>query len=262
MTPAAPTAIPILLYHSVAEQDDSGYSAFTVTPAAFGEHIRAIEDSGRVAMTVSELAEALRGARALPARPVLVTFDDGHAEIPVAVELLLGRGLGASVFVTAGAIESPGMVTRHDLVELSALGRRVEIGAHSVTHRRLDELSKQAAEAEISVSKRAVENVVLTPVRSFAYPHGAYDRRVRSCVVNAGFTAAAAVKNALSHSLDDPYALARVTIGARTSARDLECLLAGEGAPRAWAGERARTRAYRGVRRLRRRLMRPLAGSP
>ena len=56
-----------------------------------------------------------------------------------------------------------------------------------------------------------------TSVHSFSYPHGCYDHRVRSAVVEAGFRSAVAVKNALSHDHDDPFAIARWTVTAGTS---------------------------------------------
>jgi peptidoglycan/xylan/chitin deacetylase (PgdA/CDA1 family) len=246
--------VPILLYHSIAERPDAGAQEFALTPAVFAEHVRAMCAAGRTPLTVGALARALRGERALPPRPLLVTFDDGFADVMPAVELLLSSGLAASVFVAAGSIESRGMVSQDDLRELVASGGWVEIGAHSVTHARLDELSCGRAAAEICVSKSALESVVQAPIDSFAYPHGAYDKRVRSAVVDAGFSAAAAVKNALSHSQDDVYALARVTVTAGTTAGHIEMLLDGSGAPLARRRELFRTRSYRSFRRLRRRL--------
>jgi peptidoglycan/xylan/chitin deacetylase (PgdA/CDA1 family) len=253
------TTVPILLYHSVCDRPAAGQEEFTVTPAVFREHVCAISDAGRTPLTVSEMASALRAERALPSRPVLVTFDDGFADVRAAIELLLGAGLTATVFVTSGWLGREGMLTRAGVRELTELGDRVELGAHSVTHPRLDELHRARITAEIADSKAALESVVEAPLRSFAYPHGAYDARARTAVIDAGFSAAAAVKNALSHSEDDPYALARVTIRARTRVRDIEMLLAGSGAPQAWRRERLRTRGYRSVRRLRRRLGRAVA---
>ncbi len=254
-----PTTVPILLYHSVCDRPATGQEGFTVTPAVFGQHVRAISDAGRTALTVSELACALRDERPVPDRPVLVTFDDGFADVRPAVELLLGAGLGAAVFVTSGYVGNQAMLTRADVRELAGLGERVEVGAHSVTHPRLDEIGAERAAMEIAGSRAALEDIVQAPIQSFAYPHGAYDRRVRAAVIDAGFVAAVAVKNALSHGEDDPFALARVTIMASTSAHRIETLLAGSGAPPAWRRERLRTRGYRSVRRLRRRLGRPLA---
>jgi hypothetical protein len=91
-------------------------------------------------------------------------------------------------------------------------------------------------------------------VVSFAYPHGAYDGRVRLAVIGAGYRSAAAVKNALSHPADDPFAIARWTVTAGTPASRVAGVLDGEGAPHAWARERLRTRAYRTARRGRRRI--------
>jgi len=259
MSSAVPITVPILLYHSVGDWPAADQAALTVTPAAFREHMRAISDADRTALTVGELAGALRGERVLPPRPVLVTFDDGFADVRPAVELLLSAGLAATVFVTSGWVGREAMLTQAGLRELAALGERVEVGAHSVTHPRLDELRAARVAAEIADSKAALEGVVEAPLRAFAYPHGAYDARARAAVIDAGFSGAAAVKNALSHSEDDPYALARVTIMASTGVRDIEMLLAGSGVPQAWRRERLRTRGYRSVRRLRRRLGRPVA---
>ena len=251
--------MPVLLYHSVNERPAAGQEIYTVTPAAFREHARALAESGRSAITVGEYASVLRGERYLPPRPVIITFDDGFADTRAAVEVLLDGGLAASVFVTSGLIGLEGMLTRDGVRELAGLSRRVELGAHTVTHPRLDEIGPARAAREIGGSRSALEQIAEMPVGSFAYPHGAYDRRVRELVAEAGFSAGAAVKNALSHSRDDPLALARVTITARTTTRQVEALLSGSGARLVGSRERIRTRGYRAVRRLRRRTLEGVA---
>jgi peptidoglycan/xylan/chitin deacetylase (PgdA/CDA1 family) len=254
-----PSPVPILLYHSVNNRPAEGQETFTVTPSAFREHVRAISDGGHSALTVSEYAQALRNERSLPSRPVLVTFDDGFADVLPAVERLLSAGLTATVFITSGGVGSESMLTPNGVSELAALGKQVEVGAHSVTHPRLDEIDRTSMAKEIVGSKAAMEDLVQAPVQSFAYPHGAYDRRTRAGVVDAGYRAAAAVKNAFSHGADDSFALARMTVMAQTSTHSIEMLLAGSGAPLAWRRERMRTRGYRSFRRVRRRLGRPVA---
>jgi peptidoglycan/xylan/chitin deacetylase (PgdA/CDA1 family) len=250
--------IPILLYHAVSDRPAPRQAKFTVKPRVFAEHLRAIVDSGRTPMTIAALARARR-EDALPERPVVVTFDDGFASVRPAVEMLLADGLAATVFVTSGLLGRARMLARADVRELARHGAAVEVGAHSVTHPRLDELALARAQREIVLSKRDVEDLIDADVRSFAYPHGAYDKRVRRAVCSAGFHAAAAVKNAFSHAHDDPYALARVTVTAATGAMEVQALLDGAGAPLAWKHERLRTRAYRSLRRARRRLSRPVA---
>jgi hypothetical protein len=105
------------------------------------------------------------------------------------------------------------------------------------------------------VSRTELEEITGSPVLSFSYPHGAYDRRARVAVVAAGYRSAAAVKNAVSHLGDDPFAIARWTVTAGTPAARIADVLEGRGVPRAWRGERLRTRGYRVARRQRRRLL-------
>ena len=59
------------------------------------------------------------------------------------------------------------------------------------------------------------------------------------------------MKNAMSHLADDPFAIARVTVVAGTSAERLAGILRGEDVPLAWRRERVRTRAFRTLRRAR-----------
>jgi peptidoglycan/xylan/chitin deacetylase (PgdA/CDA1 family) len=257
--PADAAGIPVLLYHSVADAPPPGQQPqFTVTPARFAEHVAMISASGRRAMTISELASALSGRRALPERPVAVTFDDGFDDTPPAVSRLWAAGISSTVYVTTGNIGTPRGISPAGLAAIVETG--AELGAHTVSHPHLDELPARAAASEIGESRRQLEEHLGTSVATFAYPHGDHGRRVRAAVIAAGFTSAAAVKNALSHRGDDPFAIARWTVMHDTSTEQLAQILAGDGAPLAWARERLRTRAYREARRMRRRV-RSIAGS-
>jgi peptidoglycan/xylan/chitin deacetylase (PgdA/CDA1 family) len=244
--------IPVLLYHSVHDHPERGGRRHTVSRACFAEHVDAIAASGRVAVGITELADALRGG-SLPERPVAITFDDGFADTYDAVEALLRHGLPSTVYVTTGALGRDHRLSRSELTALPSLPG-VEVGAHAVRHRRLDELDDRELAEEVGTSKAELEALTQQAVASFAYPHGAYDRRVRQTVIAAGYRSAAAVKNAASHPGDDPFAIARWTVTAGTRAARIAEVLEGKGIPRAWGGERLRTRGYRAARRHRRRL--------
>jgi O-antigen biosynthesis protein len=257
-----PQLIPILLYHSVSERAGD---SFAVAPDQFASHVQAIAASGRTALTVSEIADGIRGLRRLPERCVGITFDDGFADTVDAVELLDREGLRSTVYVTTGSVGAADMISERHLEVLARRRDSVELGVHTVTHPHLDELTLPAANDEIRSSKAALEELIDRPVNSFAYPHGAYDERVRGLVVDAGYGSAAAVKNAISHAGDDPWAIARWTVRSTTTVHDVETFLTGCSVPVAWRGDRFRTKAYRKVRRMRRRLRshhdQPLNGS-
>ncbi|HEY6757870.1 MAG TPA: polysaccharide deacetylase family protein [Baekduia sp.] len=245
--------IPVLLYHSVNDHAERRDRPYSVSRACFAEHAEAVSASGRVAVRVSELAAALRSERPLPERPVAVTFDDGFADNYHAVAALLRHDLSSTVYVTTGAVGTRDRLSAADVAEL-ARSPHVEVGAHGVRHRYLDELDDQELTEEVRGSKAALEDLTQAGVASFAYPHGAYDIRAREAVIRAGYSSAAAVKNAVSHAGDDPFAIARWTVTHGTPASRIAQVLEGEGVPTAWRGERLRTRAYRTARRQRRRL--------
>jgi len=244
-----PYPIPVFLYHRIDTDDDP----FTVDPDRFALHLELIAASGRTSLTMTELAQALRGEQPLPPAAVGLTFDDGYADTCATLESAAALGVKSTLYVTTGAIDTPAAITTDDLIRL-ADSEFAEIGAHTVTHPRLDELPSAAAAREIIASRDALTAAIGGEIRSFAYPHGAYSARIRRLVVDAGFGSAAAVKNALSHTDDDSWAIARYTITAATPLSQIEALLRGEGAPLAWHRERARTRGYRVARVAQRKL--------
>lgn len=249
------TTVPILLYHSVSTTPARWIAPFTVTPRTFANHLDLIAASGRTALTVSQLREALIGRAPLPRRPVLVTFDDGFADFAEASAELATRELPSTLYVTTGALRGRAgpdqalalppadMLTWSQLSELT--GRGVEIGAHTHTHPQLDVLTTYDAAEEIRRSKGLLENALGREVPSFAYPHGFHSPTVQRSVRAAGHTSACAVMNALSSRDDQVFALARLTVRADTGTDRISDWLADGGARVAPYREKATTRAWR-----------------
>ena len=67
--------VPILTYHSL---DQSG-SVISMAPAAFREQMRLLAARGFVGIGLGQLLDAWGGRATLPARPVVLTFDDGYS---------------------------------------------------------------------------------------------------------------------------------------------------------------------------------------
>jgi peptidoglycan/xylan/chitin deacetylase (PgdA/CDA1 family) len=243
--------IPVLVYHSVRATPPEGLARWTVTPAAFAAQLDAVTASGRVPLTIDELARGLRGETHLPPRAVALTFDDGFADNAEALAGLLDRGLRATLYVTTGYIGGRDMLSAAGVRDLAGLDG-LQLGAHSVTHPRLDELSAGEIAEEIRGSRAELEDMAGCEITSFAYPHGNHHRGVRAAVIDAGLASAAAVKNAFSHPADDPFAIARWIVEADTPLERVEQVLDGRGLPMAWSRERMRTRGFRAVRRARR----------
>lgn len=251
--------IPVLIYHSVAAEPPAWIAPYTVSPKTFRAHLDQIVAAGLDALTVSQLADGLAGRIPLPPRPVAITLDDGFADsLSVAALALAERSLPATLYATTRALGGAGpvpatrlgpadMLTWRDLRELEELG--VEIGSHSLTHPPLDVVPRTTAAAEITESKKVLEDALGHRVRSFAYPHGFYDRHAKAVVTDAGYESAVAVRNAHTSAADDPMALARLMVKADTPMATIRSWLSGTGARRAPFPVSPATRAWRLWRR-------------
>jgi peptidoglycan/xylan/chitin deacetylase (PgdA/CDA1 family) len=87
-----------------------------------------------------------------------------------------------------------------------------EIGAHTMSHSKLPELSAAEALVEMQHSKAALETVLDTPVISFAYPYGALNEEVKALAQKAGFTYAVATDTGGLHLENDRMQIFRVNI--------------------------------------------------
>jgi peptidoglycan/xylan/chitin deacetylase (PgdA/CDA1 family) len=257
----APTPIPVLLYHGVAPTAPASLQPWVMHPDRFAAHMDLVVERGLTPLTVSELVDAYRGERPLPERPIAITFDDGMADFAEhAWPALRARELTATMYVVAGSIggevdwlddlgdHPPAMLTADEIRALDADG--CEIGAHSMTHPELDTLRRRPIGDEVELSRRELSTIVGRPVRSFAYPHGYHDRRVKDAVVRAGYDSAAAVREAFSSRGDDTLALARITVLHDVTVEQLGAVLDGQGHPVAPFPEAVRTKAWRLARRV------------
>ncbi|WP_018152516.1 polysaccharide deacetylase family protein [Leeia oryzae] len=69
-------AIPVLMYHHVTPQA----GLVTVSPDSFEAHMRYLSEHGWNTITCDQLADFMADKQALPAKSVLITFDDGYLD--------------------------------------------------------------------------------------------------------------------------------------------------------------------------------------
>lgn len=252
--------IPLLLYHSITDVSDPRFAHWAVSPELFAGHMDHLASNGYRTLTIRELVDRVFVRKqALEPRSVAITFDDGFEDFYSAAWPQLQRNsLTATVFVTTSYVDrtsawlarqgeaSRPLLSLSQIEELSAAG--IECGAHGHTHVQLDTVAPATARREIEDSKRFLEAVVGT-VSSFAYPHGYYTRRVQRLVERAGFVCACAVKDALSTTSDDRYALARVIVSGGTDVDGFARMLRGEDLEAAPRDRPLRRGAWRAVRR-------------
>lgn len=138
---------------------------------------------------------------------VTTSWDDGHRlDLPLA-RLLKKYGLRGTFYISPNDHE----IADHDRLcteGIRELARdpNFEIGAHTLTHRWLTDLSDREAREEIVGSKRYLEDLIGAPVTSFCYPAGKY-RAAHECMVReAGFQCARTVRRFARQSGENRYA--------------------------------------------------------
>ncbi|MCT9091865.1 polysaccharide deacetylase family protein [Streptomyces sp. ASQP_92] len=255
---AAASRIPVLLYHAVMDEPPRWIAEFTVTPRQFAAQLDVIRDSGRTPVTVGALAAHFAGTAPLPPRPVVLTFDDGFADLPGrTAEALAARALPATAYLTTGAITPRGrsllppapMMPLGQARILEEYG--IEVGGHTVSHPQLDTLAGAALRRELTQSKAELEDALGHRIRHLAYPHGYNSPAVRRAARAAGYATGAAVRHAFSSERDESYRIARLIVRRRHTLADVAAWMRGEGARAAPYNDAPRTVGWRFYRRTR-----------
>ena len=75
--------IPILMYHSVSEADETGvhpYYRTATKPAVFAEQMQFLHEHGYATLNLGEAVQSLHNG-ALSKKYVVITFDDGYDDV-------------------------------------------------------------------------------------------------------------------------------------------------------------------------------------
>lgn len=217
--------VPVLMYHSIGIGAAPRFKKFVVDPGEFSDQMDYLSSSGYQTVTALDLLDSWSAKRPLPARPVVLTFDDAYADFEsTALPILLERHCTATLFVATGYVGSTAQWNRSagegDRAILSWQALRdvskhgIEMAAHSHTHPQLDRLSPAVLRDEIYAPKYLLEDRLSLPVQGFAYPFGYWNRNVRTTVAAAGYQYAYAVDEAPTALGDDVLTLPRLTVSA------------------------------------------------
>lgn len=211
------TRIPIIMYHALAE----ARSVIAIPPELFARQMAWLHQHQYRAISLGQLLDAWQTSRSLPARTVVITFDDGFENIyRHAFPVLAQYNFSATVFLVSdycGQTNSwpgqPAVVPRYPLLrwgqirEMDQAG--IEFGGHTATHPWLDQLSEEALEREIGQSKAVIEEQLGHSIRTFCYPYGRFTPTVKR-IAGQHYQAACTTYPSLAGYNDDILALPRV----------------------------------------------------
>ncbi len=226
--PVAPGLIPVLYYHRVqplpadfgalSKAKRTQFTTYDTLPQAFAAQLDWLRDHGYTTILPRDLADHWDRRTALPARPVIISFDDGSRDwVKRVLPMLEERGMVAEFYLTLDAIKH-GNLTWKEVRRLAEAGNG--IGAHDVHHVQLTALgpgrrsaSPQVMWAEVNGARETIAANIGTYPDSMAYVGGGYDATLQRLVEEAGYTSARGIARGIIQSPGHRFAMRVVRVG-------------------------------------------------
>ncbi len=212
------TRLPVLMYHRVGPPHARESSGKSVATERFSAQLRLLASAGYRGISAADALDWLLGHRTMPEGSVLVTFDDGYADlVDCAAPTLAALKWPAAVFLVTGKLggTSDWSTPAHQLLDpaaIQALGRSgFSFHAHSHTHPDLSTLPAHALQHELQVCRAALDELELDS-RLLAYPYGQHSPAVVEAARQAGYSAAFTTRSGFNQQGDDPFLLRRLDV--------------------------------------------------
>ena len=208
--------VPILMYHYISDPPKEANDIrrdLSLPGPDFEQQLRYLVNAGYHSISMQDLVLHMQQGTPLPAKPVVLTFDDGYKDaFTVAFPLLKKYGFTGTFFIFTKPIneENREYLSWQEIELMSAAG--MEIGCHSRSHPDLREQSDEVLKAEVLDAKREIESHIHKPVLTFCYPAGGYNSRVIQAVNEAGYWAAVTTEQGIQHTTDSRLLLQRVRV--------------------------------------------------
>lgn len=209
--------IPILTYHDIQPVSKS---RFTITPELFEKQLRHLAEHGYVGITLDELSRFLRYERPVPRKAVMITIDDGYKSLKtIAAPLLAKYRFPATFFVYTDYIGTGGnSLSWADLRQLKTQGFDVQSHSKSHSNLALPRANDTAVDrsrwldAEITGTRKLMEQQLGGDVRYFAYPFGGFAPDVVDAVKGAGYALGLGAKKGSNPFFFHRYRLKRYSV--------------------------------------------------
>jgi peptidoglycan/xylan/chitin deacetylase (PgdA/CDA1 family) len=218
------TSIPILMYHSIDEENEAGVHPYfrTITsPSVFALHMKHLSDHGYRTINLAQAAKFLQNGPPMT-KCAVITFDDGYTDFYRHAFPILSRyNFSATVFVPTAYIgtqpirfKGKDCLTWIEIRELKNHG--IDFGSHTVTHPQLSSLDASSVKSEIVNSKQTLEENMGGSVDSFAYPYAfpeenaSFVRLVRETLIDAGYHQGVSTRIGTARAQEDCYFLRRL----------------------------------------------------
>ena len=185
--------VPVLMYHHVQpmmEAIKNGQTSLTVDNGVFDNQMKYLSDSGYHSITAADLITALRQKSSLPPKSVVVTLDDGYADVyQNAFPSAQKYHIILNLMISTGLVNNPGYMTWDNIKQMVGTGS-VQAYNHTWSHYSLSSGTQQKQETEILTAKQQLEQHLGKPDTILTYPYGTFNNTSVSILTKNGFVGA------------------------------------------------------------------------
>jgi peptidoglycan/xylan/chitin deacetylase (PgdA/CDA1 family) len=181
--------VPVLCYHHIREAkpgQSETLKNYSVSPAQFAEQMKALKDSGYTSILPNDLYNYLAYGTELPAKPVMLTFDDTDEEqFTIGWKEMEKNGFHGVFFLMTISINRPRYMSKEQIKELAEKGNAIE--AHTWDHHMVTKYQGEDWEKQLIQPMKKVEEITGKPAKYFAYPFGVWNKAAIPEVEKAGY---------------------------------------------------------------------------
>jgi peptidoglycan/xylan/chitin deacetylase (PgdA/CDA1 family) len=183
---------PILMFHHIRDYynlSDSLGMGLSISPSFFEEILKKIIAQKYSVITFYDLLEFYFENKALPNKPIMLTFDDGYDDVFAnAIPLLQKYSMKGSFSIITGLTGKPGYLNWEQIKQMKNLGE--EITSHTVTQPSLAAVSDSDLKKELFDSKSTLDKQLNQFTQVLIYPSGRYDQKIMDEAKLAGYVMA------------------------------------------------------------------------
>lgn len=211
--------IPVICYHNIRPYS-SKEDPLWIGESEFSQQLQSLYDSGYHTILPDQLYKHLTTGTPLPARPILISFDDSHqSHFTIARPVLDRFGFKAVFFVMTVTIGKKNYLSREEIKALSDMGH--VIGCHTYDHPMVTHIKDGDWEKQIIQPKKQLERITGKPVDYFAYPFGVWNDTAVDELKKYRFKAAFQLTG--HHSETNPlFTLWRIMVSGNWTGKELQ----------------------------------------
>ena len=170
--------VPILCYHHIRNfkaGESENMKSYSVTPVAFAAQMKALSDSGYSTILPDQLYEYLVHDGVLPAKPVMLTFDDTDEEQYSIGKTEMNKfGFKGVYFIMTIAINRPRYMSKDQIKNLSDSGH--VIAGHTWDHHMVTKYQGEDWDTQLVKPRKQLEAITGKSITYFAYPFGLWNQ--------------------------------------------------------------------------------------